>query len=217
MPIVLTVACVVCVGALLVAEYRSSAALRWVSKPAASLAFVALGFALVDPRGSWLPVVVVAALVLGALGDILLIPEHATSFLAGLGAFLFSHVAYAIAFGWHAQTWSARAWLVSGVAMLVMAVLAGTVGRYLAAHAPPEMRAPVWAYIAVISVMVALAAGAWTAGRTPALAFLAAALFYASDISVALDRFVQPRFSHRAWGLPLYYAAQLAFAWSLAA
>jgi hypothetical protein len=36
--------------------------------------------------------------------------------------------------------------------------------------------------------------------------------FAASDVSVARDRFVRPEFVNRAWGLPLYYAAQLLLA-----
>jgi len=32
-----------------------------------------------------------------------------------------------------------------------------------------------------------------------------------SDLSVARDRFVSRSFSNRAWGLPLYYAAQIVF------
>jgi hypothetical protein len=36
--------------------------------------------------------------------------------------------------------------------------------------------------------------------------------FTASDVSVARDRFVQPAFHNRAWGLPLYFGAQLLLA-----
>jgi uncharacterized membrane protein YhhN len=36
--------------------------------------------------------------------------------------------------------------------------------------------------------------------------------FTASDISVARDRFARHEFLNRAWGLPLYYAAQLLIA-----
>jgi hypothetical protein len=95
------------------------------------------------------------------------------------------------------------------------------------------MRGPVLAYIAVITGMVAAAAGA-VAGAGPALpataaltaggptarwvwqtAVMAAAVaFYLSDVSVARDRFVAPGFGNRIWGLPLYYAAQLLFALS---
>ena len=39
--------------------------------------------------------------------------------------------------------------------------------------------------------------------------------FAVSDVAVALDRWMGAVFPHRLWGLPLYYAAQLSFAWSV--
>ena len=39
-----------------------------------------------------------------------------------------------------------------------------------------------------------------------------ALMFAVSDVSVARDRFVAPGFANAAWGLPLYYAAQLVLA-----
>ena len=45
---------------------------------------------------------------------------------------------------------------------------------------------------------------------------LGAALYFASDIAVARDRFVGASFANKAWGLPAYYAAQLLIAWSTA-
>ena len=38
--------------------------------------------------------------------------------------------------------------------------------------------------------------------------------FYLSDLAVARDRFVSPGFANALWGLPLYYVAQLLFAYS---
>ena len=40
--------------------------------------------------------------------------------------------------------------------------------------------------------------------------------FALSDLSVARDRFVRPGFANAAWGLPLYFAAQLVIASSVA-
>jgi hypothetical protein len=51
------------------------------------------------------------------------------------------------------------------------------------------------------------AGGGWSLG-------LAAVAFYLSDISVARDRFAQAGFGNRLWGLPLYYLAQLLFAFA---
>lgn len=70
-------------------------------------------------------------------------------------------------------------------------------------------------YVAVISVMVALAAGAsWT--TRDARLLVGATAFAASDLSVARERFVKPAFGNLIWGLPLYYVAQLVLAWTAA-
>jgi len=45
---------------------------------------------------------------------------------------------------------------------------------------------------------------------------LGAAMFALSDVSVARDRFVAKAFVNRAWGLPLYFAAQLILASTVA-
>ena len=73
------------------------------------------------------------------------------------------------------------------------------------------MKGPVVAYVLVISAMVTLAFG--THGDIPAwLIPTAAVAFMASDVSVARERFIGASLAWRAWGLPLYYAAQLTFA-----
>jgi uncharacterized membrane protein YhhN len=76
------------------------------------------------------------------------------------------------------------------------------------------MRAPVYAYVAVIGVMVASAVGAFGAGGGAVL--LGGALgFFASDLAVARERFVAPSPTNQLWGLPLYYASQLLLACSV--
>ena len=72
------------------------------------------------------------------------------------------------------------------------------------------------AYMAVISLMVALAAG--TLGtRGGALIVAGAVLFYASDIFVARERFVKPGFDNTVLGLPLYYGGVTLLALSILA
>ncbi len=160
--------------------------------------------------------------------DIALVSAKRTWFLLGLGSFLLSHLAYIGAFA----TVRPNA-LVAVLVAAGLLVPAGLVARWLWPHLGADMRVPVLAYIAVITGMVAAAAGA-AAGAGPRLpstaalvagepiarwvwqvAVMAAAVsFYLSDVSVARDRFVAPGFDNRIWGLPLYYAAQLLFALS---
>ena len=73
------------------------------------------------------------------------------------------------------------------------------------------MKAPVLAYMGVITAMVAAAWGA-AARDLSAWLVVAAVAFFLSDLSVARDRFVKKEFANRAWGVPLYYAAQVLFA-----
>jgi uncharacterized membrane protein YhhN len=200
---------VVAMAGLLAAEWRGWRPGVWLFKPLASAAFLwaALAWGALDtPYGR----VALAALALGALGDVLLIPRDRRAFLAGLIAFLLGHVVFASAFA--TRPFSPTA---AGVAALGMAAFGGAVLRRLRPHLPASLAAPVAAYVVVIGAMVATAAGAsFGTGRA---AFLAGAgMFAASDLSVARRRFVEPRFAEAAWGLPLYFAAQFVLASTVA-
>jgi uncharacterized membrane protein YhhN len=199
----LIVVCAAACAALLWAERRGWHAEKWIFKPAASLAFVVAALAADAHQHAW-GQAVVAALALCVLGDVLLIPKR--TFLLGLGAFLAGHVVFCAAFLVRGVAW----WSVA-VAAVPLAGIAIVVGRWLLPHVDARMQAPVLAYMTVITAMVALAAGTVAAHGRPLLG-VAAFGFYLSDLSVARDRFVAPGFVNRAWGLPLYYAAQLVFA-----
>ncbi len=195
------------VAGLLVAEHRGSRRGVWIWKPLASSGFLATAVAagaLHDAYGR----VIVLALCLCGLGDVLLIPDDARAFRVGVLSFLGGHLAFSLAF------------LIRGidagfaiVALVVVAALASITLSWLRPHLPAGMRRPVTAYVGVMSLMVACAIG--TAGARPALMIPAGALaFFLSDLSVARDRFVAASFVNRAWGLPLYYVAQLLLATS---
>ena len=192
----------------LVWSERAGNAVRLVAKPLASVCFI--GVAMVagaadTAYGRW----VLVALVLSAIGDVALLGRSSATFLVGLASFLLGHVAYCFAFVERGA--DPRAIL---IAALVMVVPGLAVVRWLWPHVPDEMRAPVAAYAVVISAMVACAVG--TVVREGDVRILAAAIgFYCSDLSVARDRFVAPGPVNRVWGLPLYYAAQFLFAWTV--
>jgi uncharacterized membrane protein YhhN len=86
-----------------------------------------------------------------------------------------------------------------------------TVLRWLGKSLPADMVVAVRTYMLFIGVMSALACGVSAAGGPWAVA-VGALAFTTSDISVARDRFVRHQFVNRAWGLSLYYAAQLLLA-----
>ena len=198
--------CAVAVAGLLWAEYRGSRQGLWLAKPVASLAFIWAGIAagaLDSTYGQW----ILLGLVLCLLGDVLLIPhDRPAVFRAGVFAFLGGHVAYSAAF----LTQPLDGFGLAGGAVL-LAVVVGGVLRWLASSLPADMAWPVRIYMIVIGVMSALACGVTAAGGPWAVA-VGALAFTASDVSVARDRFVRHEFLNRAWGLPLYYGAQLLLA-----
>jgi uncharacterized membrane protein YhhN len=201
----------VTLGLLLVlGERTGSRRAKWALKPATSALFLLAAF-LQDPQQpyDWL---VVAALLLSAVGDVALIPASRRWFLAGLVAFLLGHVAYALAFWSRPEPWIFRPLAVVAIAAASLATYA-----WLRPHLGSMLR-PVVAYMTVITLMLA---AAWSLGppgwsaATVQIA-LAATLFYVSDLSVARARFVPGTgFANRAVGLPLYYVAQFLFAYSI--
>jgi uncharacterized membrane protein YhhN len=190
---------------LLLAERQQWQTGKWLAKPIASAGFVVAALEH-GAGGSRYGQTILVALALSFVGDVLLIPKSTAIFRAGILAFLAGHLGFCAAF-----------WLRGVDPTVALAALAGAalvavgVGRWLLGHVTGGMRGPVVAYIAVISTMVALAAGT----RHPVV--IAGALaFYLSDLSVARDRFVHRSFTNRLWGLPLYYGAQLTLAWTVA-
>jgi len=188
----------------LIAE-RSRVAWRVWPKAAASSGLIALAFASGAADSSYGRLVLVA-LALGWIGDVALAIDRPNWFTVGLAAFLLSHLAYVAAF----QVHGLRA-IAAAVTLGLLALPAGAVGRWLLPHVPRDLRVPVIAYIAVITVMVAAATGSASDG-IPWPVLPAALTFYVSDLAVARDKFVSPGFANRAIGLPLYYTAQILFA-----
>ena len=201
-------ATLIAIGGLLAAEWRDSSAGRWLSKPLASSGFVATALqcgALANAYGR----AVMVALSLCWLGDVLLIPKDTRALRAGISSFLAGHLAFVAAFAVRGVDLGA-----SALAALLLVAPGVFVLRWLAPHLPAPMRPAVVAYVAVISVMLAAAIG--TCVAAPSFKIITAALGFAvSDLSVARDRFVRRSFVNPAWGLPLYYVAQLFFATSV--
>lgn len=189
--------------ALLVAELRGSRSWVVVAKPLASLAFVVAG-AMLLPLPAKPAVLLLVGLVLSFVGDVLLIPKgRKLTFLLGLGSFLCAHVAYAIAFVVRGVDGNGT---LAGAAALVLAGV--PLARWLFPHVHGGMKPAVAGYVVAITAMVALSIGC-VAGGAPTTLAAGAALFYASDICVARERFVAKSLWNGVVGLPLYYVAQL--------
>lgn len=202
---------VVWVAAALAAYFASDAAHWrpgvWIFKPVASAGFVFAAIragAMSSPYGQW----IVVALLLSCVGDVLLIPRSSVAFRAGLASFLLAHIGFATAFVTRGASIA-----VASAAFVILAGAGIVVFRWLAPHLPRGMKIPVVAYVVTIVAMVSLAFG--TASIRPSLLIPSGAVcFFVSDLSVARDRFIARNIRNRLWGLPLYYVAQLLFAFS---
>ena len=195
----------------------STAALVWavVSAPPAmrplkmlaSSGFIAVALATGALSSSYGKIVLVA-LSLSWIGDLLLTFDSRRGFVGGLISFLLGHVAYSAAFGTLGLDPA-----VSAVAAVVVVVIGVFVWRWLSPHVG-DMQGPVIAYIVIISTMVALAFGTFAHGSTWLIP-VGATFFFVSDLFVARNQFVEPGIMNRAWGLPLYYTAQVLLALSV--
>lgn len=203
---------IVLVIGLVSAEIQGAPRARYVLKPLASVGFLATAilagaFEGEGPYGLW----IFAGLVLSFWGDVFLMADEKPHlFLAGLGSFLLGHLAYVVAF----LSYGVDATISAGMALALVPV-AVVVWRWLRPHLSPDMIMPVLAYVVVISMMVALATGAWGAGGSWMMP-VGATLFWVSDLAVARRQFVDPSPISTVWGLPLYYVGQLVLAVSVA-
>lgn len=206
----ITIACVLLVAGLLVADKNKHAAAKAVTKISASLAFIAV--AVHNGALDWghHTQLIAVGLMLGAVGDAALLSNDKKPFLLGIVMFLLSHVAYIAAFVVLGLSWRG-----AGASLVVLIPVAVAVRRWVGNAG--SLGGAVTAYVVVITTMVACSVGALVATVNPhrAVLLVAALLFFVSDICVARERFVTPGFVNRLVGLPLYYAAQLLFAWSV--
>ena len=195
--------------------------MRVIAKVVASLAFLAIGVE-AEPK-SW----IVLGLAFGVIGDIALLSER--GFLLGLGTFLVGHLAYVISIAAQlppAQWFTPEALVPLAVASIALVMLWPRLG---------SLRIPVIAYVIVIVAMVtgalalrhvsdlpapqanlmATVAGGSVYSRSHEMFAAGACLFFASDLSVARDKFVGASFTNKLWGLPAYYFGQILIAYSL--
>jgi len=146
-------------------------------------------------------------IVLSVVGDVALLGEGNRAFLIGLAAFLLAHVAYVIAFIGVA----AFSPVVALVALVVVAsttIMLRTIWKGAAG-----LHGPTIAYGAVISAMV-VSASATVGGplRWGGAAAVGAVLFYASDASLALNRFRRPFPHHAIATMGIYWLGQIGIA-----
>jgi uncharacterized membrane protein YhhN len=214
--VLLPVVAVLVSGAL--AIFSAERRIGWlhvVAKPLATILLLTVVGWPTTPFARWVD----AGIALSIAGDVALIWPGQTAFLVGLAAFLLAHLAYVMAFAGVAA-WSLHVAVVAVVALTVTALVlraiwAGAIG----------MHAPTVAYGLVISAMVIAASATVGAGggvvgvgvgvgsfAQGPLAAGGAVLFYASDASLALNRFRRPIPHIAFWTLGVYWIGQLGIA-----
>ena len=170
-----------------IAVARKARALEYVCKPAAALAFLGTAIAL-DPAANAARVWCCIALGMCVLGDIFLM-QRRDAFVAGLAAFAFAQIFFAVSFAFQTPTLSR---LVLGLIVTCPCVvlLARRYLRALVAGGRSALVQPVTFYMTVIAAMV-------VSGITGGSGFgiTGAVLFLASDSLIAEERFVE----ERAW------------------
>lgn len=133
----------------------------------------------------WPLVGLTLALVLSALGDLLLaLKDQQRFFVPGLGSFLAAHVAYVAIF-------LPRTVVPDGGALIVIAFSVAASGVFVATLAPKlgKLKLPVFAYFAVIMTMVA---AAWSIHEASWLLGAGALVFALSDSLIAVRKFLAP-------------------------
>lgn len=162
--------------------WQGSSVLKSALKTVATLALAVAAWSLGAP---WL---VTLGLALGAAGDLALSRPGQAAFLLGMAAFAAGHLAYAGAF------LAAGHGLPAPLPALAVIALGLSTELWLAPRTG-TLRAPVRAYVAVITAMalaaLTLPGAAWAA-------LLGAGLFLASDLLLAVEIFVRPPPAPRA-------------------
>ena len=170
------------------AVVASRTTVRYVAKPATLVALIGVAVTL-DPADPTVRAWMVLGLVLSLAGDVFLMLDERW-FIAGLVSFLLGHIAYVV--GLQLAPTSLVGTLVGLAAVLLaVAVVGRPIVRGVARGDHQELVGPVIAYLTVISAMVVSAFGT---GDPRAIG--GASLFYASDATLAWNRFLEPR----RWG-----------------
>jgi uncharacterized membrane protein YhhN len=181
---------------------------EYVAKPLTMVMLIAVALAL-DVSSEMVLGAFVVALVLSLVGDVFLMLPGEQWFVFGLGAFLAGHLAYIVGLVMDGIT--GRALLVGLVLVGAAVFLIGLkILRAVRGSDAPELAIPVTAYIGVISVMVACAAG-----TLQVFAIVGAILFYTSDALIAWNRFVKAYPWGRVAIMVTYHLGQMGLVVSL--
>ena len=201
-----------------VAVARGWKRVEYIAKPGALVVLLGL-LALVGGFGSLSLICFGVGLCLSLLGDVFLMISYSRLsnrwFIAGLAAFLLTHVAYTI--GLNLPITGIPVLYGLGIALVLALAASCMLGRILGgvrARGSRQLVVPVAVYGVVITLMLLSAfltfyRSDWQPS-TSRLVALGAVLFYLSDILLAWNRFVAPVRKGRLFNMITYHLGQVA-------
>ena len=152
-----------------------------------------------DMRG-FARICLAGALIGSVCGDILLDLPYVNVFIFGLAAFLVGHLFYTVLFFRHAKSPDRF-----GKATVVGLVIFAGVMIWIFRGIPPALFGPVVVYIVVI---ITMSIGAFLVPAENRLLFMGALLFIASDVVLAVNKFLFVIPYGRVINISLYFIAQ---------
>lgn len=217
-PIILAAVLVLWMPFYISTEYRWDKKRYFFTKMIASFLFISIAVTafLVLKKPADYAVWIIAALVLGMIGDLLLVyVDNSKCFLLGLVSFLIGQIVYGVTF----LRYVGFSWIDP---VLYVVLIAAALFTYTRVNLElGKMKIPVLAYLLIIMFMFVMAVSSlYKSGfnaATTALISSGAVLFLASDIVLAFVIFHKtPKKPLRAVNLSLYYAAQMLLALTVA-
>jgi uncharacterized membrane protein YhhN len=203
--VILSTLCLVAAASYIVASWAEKPFAAALSKTVASTSFIVLALSK-EASESVYGRFVLVALILCWCGDIFLLSRQNKFLLSGIVAFFFAHVAFVSGFLQLSLDFTYFL-----IALVCTSAAGSLILRWLWKYLEGSYKGAIAVYILVMVIMASLA----IAATEVPLIGVAAILFAISDVSVARDRFVSRDIVNKAWGLPLYYTAQLLFAASV--
>lgn len=211
------------------AEATQNDTVRFFSKPLLMVLLLVMYWQAV--AGSWnrLHRFIAASIVCAWIGDVALmfvpgnindtmlmgIAKNPNYFLAGLAAFLFAHMLYAIAFAnvsdkTKTPVLRSKVWVIAPLLLYMLAFLYALIPAINGNELTKPFLGPVIIYSAAIATMVAFALNRYgrVNDKSFALVFGGALLFMFSDSIIAVNKFIHPFASSGIFIMSLYISGQ---------
>lgn len=185
-----------------IAVARNNRTVEWFAKPAVMVGLLAVAWlagAAGNFAGNWL----LAALVLGMIGDVFLLGGSMKRFQWGLGSFLVGHLYYLLCFVAIGVAPTGPELMLGLGVVLACLIAARRMLPNVHAASSWALSVPVAQYMVIIAAMVIAAwgTGSWLIG-------FGATVFMISDTVLSLDRFVAPVANGRLIVMITYHLGQ---------